>query len=62
MKAAVENLASEQVHEDSQAAEENCQAQKEELEDSGEHDGVSAQVVAILEYECLRRLPSTRLT
>ena len=48
MKASVENLASKQIHENSETSEENSQAQKEELKDTGEHDGVAAEIVAFL--------------
>ena len=50
VKAPVEDFAAKQIHENSQASEKDRQPQKKELEDSGEHDRVLAQVVALAEY------------
>src|ERR1700751_450420 len=47
VQAAIEDFAAEEVHENSEASEEDSQAQEKELEDAGEHDGVLAQVVGM---------------
>ena len=52
VKASVENLASKQVHENSETAEEHSQAQKEKLEDTGEHHGVAVRGCSLPECEC----------
>src|SRR5215469_13102916 len=46
MQTLVQDLAAEQVHENSETAKENSQPQKEELEDASEHESVLAQVVS----------------
>src|SRR5713226_7674944 len=45
----VENLAAEQIHEDSQAAEKDGEAQIEKLEYSGEHDRILGQVESLVD-------------
>src|SRR5262249_1218503 len=47
MQALVEQFAAKQVHEDSQAAEEDCQSQIEELKHAGEDDRVFTQALAL---------------
>src|ERR1700757_1722840 len=49
MQAAVEDLSSEQIHEDSQAAKENRQTEEEKLEDSGDHDELVPGVAGIID-------------
>ena len=49
METLVEDFAAEQIHEDSQATEEDREPQIEKLEYSGENDGILAQVVAFPE-------------